>query len=209
MNISPIASQNVRQNNTKSNNNPSFKKFCGIDDSYYSEYNSDELKVLLEEAKNFTDTKYCDVKYVKCPNSMYIVAVKLNEGHLTKIMTFKDNNTVVDAKTLGWRPVGYAFSENYSPATLTFCDNSNKDYDGKNTTLYAIEEIDEHTKSVYKNHKQRLENKFSRYPKLQYNSPLLEGLAYAYAFEAYCTRQKNEKSGKENLKNDFDKIINK
>ena len=207
MNINPISLTNINQNNIQSNKNPSFKKFCGIDKEFYSQCTADELKVLLNEAKNFAKSKFCDIKFVKGPYSTtYNVAVKLKNSSVLQKEPMVTKKGVcgkehpINIDSIGWQIINGVSCPTYLPYYLDISD-----YDCPECNHYILPDIDEETRQVYEKTRSRLESEFSnpKYPYLKYAGDLKAGLAYAHAYEAYWTRQENEKTAKTNLKNEF------
>lgn len=210
MNINSISLQDVRQNNVQSNKNPSFKKFCGIDKEFYSKCNSDELQVLLEEAKNFANSKFCDIKYAKGPYSTsYTVAIKLKNSPILQIEPMKTKHGVcgkehpININNIGWQTINATSCPSYLPYYLEFSD-----FNCPECNDYILPNIDNEIRQVHDNNKLRLEKKFQKYPYLQYACNLWNGLAFAYAYEAYWTRMEDEASKKNNLDEEFAKLMN-
>ena len=208
MDISPIGIQNIEKNNFLPTKNPSFKKFGGIDKEFYTKLNSDELEVLFEEAKSFANSKFCDIKYAKGPFDTYNVAVKLKNSPILKTEPMKTKHGVcgqehqIDTNSIGWQIINTTSCPSYKPYNLEFSD-----YDCPECNHYILHDIDEETKEAYDKNEERIKGKFKKYPYLQHAYGLWCGLAFAYAYEAYWTRQESEAAAKVSLASKFGQLM--
>ena len=204
MRISPIGTQYVRQNNAKSKN-PSFGKFCGIDEKLINKFTTHELEVLKGEARRFVDSKFCNIKYVK--DSYFDtehVAIELKSSPKLNIEPIKiDEEYPINAADIGWKRISSANCSVYRPYCLDFVA-----YEDRRPIQYFLPDIDIEIKNTFDNNVSRIRNKFQHYSHLRHAYNIWEGLAFANAYEAYWNFLEREAAKKIDLANEFKKLTN-